>query len=102
MRFQLDSKGGAHESLANTVTRRLGAALPRIDRGQCSETDDNILVRSVKSIATALHENEMAVEWVRSLEEALIAIKANSTYCCAIIGWGCVRTRLIRLCNLSN
>lgn len=50
--------------------------------------DDNIQLRSVQSIAAALHEHEVEVEWVKSLEEAEIAIKANSTYCCAIIGWG--------------
>jgi DNA-binding response OmpR family regulator len=52
------------------------------------EADDNILVRNVQSIAAALHEHDVEVEWVRSLDEAEIAIKANSTYCCAIIGWG--------------
>lgn len=52
------------------------------------ESDDNILVRSVQSIASALHEHDVEVKWVRSLDDAEIAIKANSTYCCALIGWG--------------
>jgi len=52
------------------------------------ETDDSMLVRSVQSIASVLREHDVAVEWVRSLDEAEMAIKANSTYCCAIIGWG--------------
>ena len=49
---------------------------------------NSIILRSAQAIAAALHEHELAVELVGSLEEAQIAVSANSSYCCAIIGWG--------------
>lgn len=50
--------------------------------------DDSIIVRSAHAIADALHEHELGVELVGSLDEAEIAISANSAYSCVIIGWG--------------
>ncbi|VVN29343.1 Biodegradative arginine decarboxylase [Pseudomonas fluorescens] len=52
------------------------------------ENDDSILVRSAHAIAAALHDHELEIELAGSLQEAEIAISANSAYCCAIIGWG--------------
>jgi lysine decarboxylase/arginine decarboxylase len=52
------------------------------------EHNDSVILRSVQAIAAALHEHELEVQLVGSLQEAEIAVCANSAYCCAIIGWG--------------
>lgn len=52
------------------------------------DSSDSIVVRSARAIGAALHDHDLEVELVGSLEEAEIAVSANSAYSCAIIDWG--------------
>ncbi|WP_397453601.1 Orn/Lys/Arg decarboxylase N-terminal domain-containing protein [Pseudomonas sp. NA-150] len=50
--------------------------------------DDSIIVRNARAIAAELHQHELEVDIVGSLDEAEIAVSANAAYSCVIIGWG--------------
>ncbi len=77
--------------MSHSLTRLpvdLAQRFPVLIVANIQEHDDSIILRSAQAIAAVLREHEMEVELVGSLEEADIAVSANSAYCCAIIGWG--------------
>ncbi|VXC50139.1 Orn/Lys/Arg decarboxylase N-terminal domain-containing protein [Pseudomonas sp. 8O] len=70
-------------SLPPTLAHRYPVLIVANNQGY----DDGVVHNSAQAIMRALHEHDLEVELVRSLDDAEVAFLASPAYCCVILGW---------------